>query len=128
MSLSAEVPFFDARRLGLPALSIMGLILAVVYGTWQIYGERTRIDSKIDTQFGSLREDLRGLNVNLEGLTEKLVARTAERWTRTDMATWCLKVRLMNKGFICPDPYDQAVVLPDVQPLPVKKRPAKPQP
>jgi len=126
MATSDEVSFFDARRLGLPALSIIGLILAVVYGTWQIYGERTRIDSKIDTQFGSLREDLRGLNVNLEGLTEKLVARTAERWTRTDMATWCLKVRLMNKGFICPDPYDQAVVLPDVSPIVAKKRLPKP--
>lgn len=106
-------PVIDARRLGLPALSIIGLIVVVAYGAWGVFGERQRIDAKIDTQFGSLRDDLRGLNLNLESLTEKLAARTLERWTRTDMQLWCLKVQIRNKGFFCPDPFDQSVAIPD---------------
>jgi len=109
--------YVDARRLGLPALSILGLACALVYGVWQVSSERNRIDNSFD----ALRGDLRGLNVNLETLTEKLVARTAERWTRTDMATWCFKFRLQNPKVVCPDPYGQAVEIPDPVPSPRKK-------
>lgn len=108
---------FDARKLGLPALSIVGLIVAISVAVWQVSGERNRIDN----QFGALRQDISGLNVNLEDLTSKLVARTAERWTRTDMATWCFKFRLLNPKIICPDPFDQSVVIPEPLPAATKK-------
>ena len=104
---------FDARRLKLDTLSIIGLCCVVGYFAWTVNDERNAIKKEIQT-----------LGINLDTLAERLLARTQERWTRGDMQAWCLEFRIQNPSVKCPDPYRQQVQMPDVVAKTPRKTPA----
>lgn len=88
----------DARDLTLPALSIIALIVAFVWGTWQVNDERNRIDNRINEVVGSVEK----LAKSVERLAIQTSTGSYNRWTATDQKVWCLMAEKKNKGFECP--------------------------
>lgn len=102
----------DARDLTLPALSIIALIIAFVWGTWMVNDERNRIDNRINEVVTSVER----LAKSVELLAVQTKVGTYNRWSSTDQKIWCLMAEKKNNGWECPVVAPMADLPPSVIP------------
>ena len=96
---------FDARSLTLPAMAVIGVVMAFVWGTYIIVGERNRIDTRIDKVITAIER----LADSTERAAKIAEARSQDRWASKDHVLFCAQAEGLNKGWRCPPPISPGV-------------------
>lgn len=85
-------------RAYVPLALVASLIITTAYMATVITSERARIDARI-TEVGQQITTVQG---SLNKLAKALSNRSSTRWTKDDMAIWCVKAERVNASFKCP--------------------------
>ena len=88
----------DISKSSLPSILVVTIMVFVAYSTFVLTTEKNRVDRRFEVAADLINE----LANSTRELTELLSIRTRSRWSKLDMANWCVQQKLKYPDLECP--------------------------